>query len=515
VADRTITTDLIGRDRMSPAYDSAGRSAERNGGIISKAGKMLGGAVAGGAAAGAAALVAFGKSAIDSAANAEQSIGATETVFGDFAETVIATSKKAADAVGLSANDYRENANLIGALFKNQGVSAAKLGTEVNKQIKLGADLAATYGGTTAEAVQVLGAAYKGEFDSLDRFGISLSATTVQAYLASKGQDKLTGSALDAAKQQATQKLIMDQAGAALGAFGRETDTTAHKQQVLKAKYEDLSATLGEKLLPFMNQVLEVGLKMIAWGSKHQDVLAALGAAVGVVTGAILLLNLAMLANPAGLLVIGLAALAAGFVLLWRRSETFRAVMTSVFKTVSNVILSNVSVILGIFARVFDVLGRLPGKAGKAFRSAADSARSAQSKVEGLRASINRLPTRKAVGISVTTTYVTKGTRTAPSEFMAKGGPVTKGRPYVVGDGGRPELFVPDSNGTLLPRVPSEGAGRMWNGAGQSGGNTYLTIYVNEPLGTPSQIGDAIVRAFERRPAGSRRIPASAVSNTR
>ena len=41
----------------------------------------------------------------------------------------------------------------------------------------------------------------------------------------------------------------------------------------------------------------------------------------------------------------------------------------------------------------------------------------------------------------------------------AMGGPVTAGRPYIVGDGGRPELFVPSSSGTILPRVPELGGG--------------------------------------------------------
>lgn len=39
-------------------------------------------------------------------------------------------------------------------------------------------------------------------------------------------------------------------------------------------------------------------------------------------------------------------------------------------------------------------------------------------------------------------------------EKLAKGGPVEAGRPYVVGDGGRPELFVPRTDGHVLPRVP-------------------------------------------------------------
>ncbi|WP_156759563.1 phage tail tape measure protein [Microbacterium karelineae] len=37
---------------------------------------------------------------------------------------------------------------------------------------------------------------------------------------------------------------------------------------------------------------------------------------------------------------------------------------------------------------------------------------------------------------------------------LANGGPVQPGRPYIVGDGGQPELFVPDSSGYVFPEVP-------------------------------------------------------------
>jgi tape measure domain-containing protein len=44
-----------------------------------------------------------------------------------------------------------------------------------------------------------------------------------------------------------------------------------------------------------------------------------------------------------------------------------------------------------------------------------------------------------------------------------RGGPVRKGQPYIVGEK-RPELFIPDSNGTIVPRLPS-----MPSGSGSSG----------------------------------------------
>ena len=44
-----------------------------------------------------------------------------------------------------------------------------------------------------------------------------------------------------------------------------------------------------------------------------------------------------------------------------------------------------------------------------------------------------------------------------------------KGQPYIVGEK-RPELFVPDSNGKILPSVPSSGGGGGFGGGSSGGG---------------------------------------------
>lgn len=46
--------------------------------------------------------------------------------------------------------------------------------------------------------------------------------------------------------------------------------------------------------------------------------------------------------------------------------------------------------------------------------------------------------------------------------FRASGGPVSAGQPYIVGEK-RPELFVPNTSGTILPSVPSGGATAEFN----------------------------------------------------
>jgi len=62
----------------------------------------------------------------------------------------------------------------------------------------------------------------------------------------------------------------------------------------------------------------------------------------------------------------------------------------------------------------------------------------------------------------------------------ASGGPVMANQPYIVGDGGRPELFVPKQNGMILPSVPnSTGSGRPYGAA--------VPIMIQAPAGSYEQ----------------------------
>lgn len=247
-----ITIAILGDNRG--LRSSIGDSESKLGKLGSAAGKV-GKVVGGGLLIAGAAVAGFAVTAVKSASDAQQSLGATETVFGKFADRVIKDSNRAATQFGLSANEYRENANLIGSLFRNQGVSTDQLAGKTKGMIKTAADLSATFGGTTTEAVGALGSAFKGEFDPLERYGISIKASTIAAELAARGQDKLTGAHLKAAQQQATSRLIMEQSSRAQGAFGRETGTLAHQQQVLGAQFDNIKAKVGTALLPILTRL--------------------------------------------------------------------------------------------------------------------------------------------------------------------------------------------------------------------------------------------------------------------
>ena len=67
----------------------------------------------------------------------------------------------------------------------------------------------------------------------------------------------------------------------------------------------------------------------------------------------------------------------------------------------------------------------------------------------------------------------------------AKGGPVKANTPYIVGER-RPELFIPSTNGTILPRVPSA-TGAIMTGQGSAAGGSSIIIQGGTFIGASKQ----------------------------
>lgn len=249
---------------------------------VAKSWKRLGAGLLAGAAVGG--VVSFFGDAVAGASNLEQSIGGVDAVFGKYAANVHAKSQQAAQDLGLSANAYNELITVSGAMLKNKGLT--DFAEQSQKLIGIGADLAAQYGGSTKDAVEALNAAMRGESDPIERYGISLNETAVNAKLAQNGMAGLTGAALEQAKTQARLQIITDQSKDALGAFGRESDTLAGKQQRLAAEWENQKTALGQQLLPVMVNLTDfVSGSLLPAFSGTVDMLVKLGGVIGSIPG--------------------------------------------------------------------------------------------------------------------------------------------------------------------------------------------------------------------------------------
>lgn len=247
----TVDITVTSTDKTGPGVNSATANVKKLGDAVSDTGTILRGALTSDELQEASRRVyEFASSAIKAASDLEQSVGGTEAVFKEAANQIGDFAKTSAQAVGLSENEFRNFTTLIGGQLKRMTGDIDFAATKSIELSKVGADLAATYGGTTKEAMEAFSAALRGEADPAERFNLNLKVSAVNAKAVELGLAKSELAVSDAAKAQATYALIMDQASDAIGQFNRETDSAAHKQQVATAEIENAKAALGEGLLP-------------------------------------------------------------------------------------------------------------------------------------------------------------------------------------------------------------------------------------------------------------------------
>lgn len=267
-------------------FGQAGKGLDAFENKVGKASKVA--AVAGGT------VLALGAKAVSAASDLEQASGAVESIFKAQSGAVEELGRNASRAVGLSNSAYQQTAAVLGAQLKNLGTSEGELVGTTDRLITLGADLAATFGGTTQDAVNALSAAFRGERDPIEKYGVSIKQTQVNAWLAANGLSGLEGQAKTTAEAQATLALITEQTADASGQFARETGTVAHQQQVAKASYEDSAAAIGAALLPVMATLAGSLAGVAQHVGEHPTLFANAALAVLAVSGAIIGLNLAL-----------------------------------------------------------------------------------------------------------------------------------------------------------------------------------------------------------------------------
>jgi hypothetical protein len=301
-------------------------------------------------AAGLLGSIALGAAATSQAASdLEQSGGAVEAVFKDNADAVKAFGKQASTSTGLAASEYQQMAAVLGAQLKAMGTPTDQLAGKTNDLITVGADLAATFGGSTADAVSAVSSLLRGERDPIEKYGVAIKQVDVDARLAADGIKTTEQAANDQAKAHAAAKRATDDYAKALaagdpvateaarktlaiatsaekaalatpgltseqykaatanatlalfagntadaqGQFARETDTAAHAQQVANAQMQDAAAALGTALLPVIVAIVPLLGNMAAFVRDNATAFQIIIGVIAAVAAVILAVNAA------------------------------------------------------------------------------------------------------------------------------------------------------------------------------------------------------------------------------
>ena len=199
------------------------------------------------------AAAAFGKLAMDSikaASNLEESTNAVNVAFGKSAEAVLAIGANSAQALGLARNEFNEAAVRFSAFAERIVGDGNDASTFIQEITQRASDFASVFNIEVAEALRVFQSGLAGEAEPLKRFGINLLQSEVQAYALANGIIEVGEQMTETEKVQARYGLLLESTAKTAGDFANTSDGLANSQRILKARFTDLQAEIGQALLP-------------------------------------------------------------------------------------------------------------------------------------------------------------------------------------------------------------------------------------------------------------------------
>ena len=200
----------------------------------------------------------------------------------------------------------------------------------------------------------------------------SVSEALAKAYQGNmRGLRALSPEMATMIKEGATLEEVMNVLGGTFGgAAAVNAQTAAGQMQRLSVSMNETKEAVGAALLPALEAVLPYLQQMASWAQENPQTFLIIAGTIGgiaaaimvanaaitawtvatkIATGIQLLFNLAMSANPVGLIVIGIAALIAAVVVAWNKFDWFRNGVLAVFDGIKNAVTRSLDVIKTLF----------------------------------------------------------------------------------------------------------------------------------------------------------------------
>ncbi len=282
-----------------------------------------------------------------------------ESTFGDGAQQIYEFADAAAESFGMSSLSAQEYNGTLGAMLKSMGLADESVIQMSTDLVGLAGDMASFYNLDIETAFEKIRSGISGETEPLKQLGVNLSATNLEAYALAQGIETAYSKMTEAEKATLRYNYLLEQTADAQGDFAKTSDSYANQQRVAQLQMENLAASLGEKLLPKINEVVtafneklpdmeksievvtDVLATLVTFVVDNHEAFISLAAAVGTFTAAMkgyaaitaaisaintlrtanegatlaqIALNTAMEANPVGVVVAAIAALTVALV---------------------------------------------------------------------------------------------------------------------------------------------------------------------------------------------------------
>lgn len=354
-------------DGLERVHSKGEESADNLRGTFTKAAGFIGGVFAAGK------IIDFGKDTIQAAADADAIRSQYSQVFGDMTGQADKMAAGMASKFGMIPDQLSPGMVKFQSMFRGVGLSSEQAMKMTGDATTAAADAAAFANVSYDDAQGSLQSFILGNYDAGDAIGIQANDNAVAQYAIQQGAAKTTADWQkmgDAQKEQMRLGFVqhMQQLSGVQGQAQRESGSYAVQMDKLKAVWQQFLAEVGKQILPTAINVIKGAIPVIqnmigkfrdlvTWAKQNADALKAVGVAVGVAVAAFKtvqviqgvisgvrnamnlwknattgmtvaqrLLNLTMAANPIGIVIALIAAIAAGLIYFFTQTKTGQAV---------------------------------------------------------------------------------------------------------------------------------------------------------------------------------------------
>lgn len=240
----------------------------------------------------------------------QASVESTQFLYNNLDKSVqkaITSGSENARTIGLTNQQYKAGATSIATYFKNLGMTSEQSAQLSGKTMNLVADLGAVADVPFDTAMDDFKSALMGNYEAMDKYGISLSANQLQQSDYVKSLGKTWNQLSENEKMMAAYYEITRQGASAQGLAAQEANSFGMQMRLLKESIGETVGELGSVLLPLLEPVVqkfqEVVDKIREWVQEHpklaQGIMVAVGA-IGLlmaILGPIIMLVGTILAN--------------------------------------------------------------------------------------------------------------------------------------------------------------------------------------------------------------------------
>jgi len=318
------------------------------------------------------------------ASDMSESINKVDVAFKDNAKQVKDWSQTTLKSFGIAQGTALDMAAKYGDMATAMGLTTGQAADMSTSLVGLAGDLASFKNISIDIADTALTAIFTGETESLKQLGIIMTQANLDEYALSQGIKKKTKEMSQAEQVQLRYNYVLAMTKNAQGDFVNTGSGAANQMRIFSESLKELSATMGENLLPLITPIIT---KINTWIQKFGQlspanrktilIIAGIAAAIGplliglgTVASAITAISTALpvlgtafavLTGPVGLAIAVIVLLIATFAKLWKTSSGFRIWVSDLSRSMSDAFKGIINKFINDINWIIQQMNRLPG----------------------------------------------------------------------------------------------------------------------------------------------------------